>query len=169
MADAILSAARLRELVSYDPTTGEFVRLKNTYRHPQLIGKVINPVAAGNGYVYISVDGKPYLAHRLAWLYVYGEWPERDTDHINCDRTDNRIENLRDVERHVNNQNRSGTRADNKSSGLTGVTWHNHSRKWRARIWLHGKEHRLGLFDTTEEAYDAYVAAKRKLHEGCTI
>ena len=116
MAEANLTAARLRELVSYNCETGAFFRLIALKG-----GKVgtVDLVASKNGYVYLSVDGKKYLAHRLAWLWVRGVWPVNDTDHINCIRTDNRFANLRDVERHVNNQNRAGTRSDNKSSGMS--------------------------------------------------
>lgn len=168
MASNILTASRLRELVSYDQETGEFTRIIDSYRRVARVGS--NPASfSKNGYFYISLDGVRHLAHRLAWLYVYGSWPVNDIDHMNCVRTDNRISNLRDVQRHVNNQNRAGTRSDNKSSGMTGVSWHIHSKKWRARIWLKGKEYRVGLFDTPEEASAAYIAHKRLLHEGCTI
>ena len=167
MADAILTAERLRELVSYDPETGVFTRIKNVYRHPNRLGPIpCNPY--GNGYVYISLDGKRYLAHRVAWLYVHGTWPEGDTDHINGDRTDNRLSNLRAVSREVNNQNRRKVRANNKC-GLMGVSWHTHSRCWRARIMIRGREIPLGHFESKEQAYAAYIDAKRSLHAGCTI
>lgn len=165
MAAPILSADRLRELLRYDPTTGVF-----TWRYARS-GISPGPAGAvgGTGYVYISVDGRRYLAHRLVWMHVHGKWPDGDTDHINCNRADNRLSNLRDVPRYVNNQNRSGVQSNNRTSGATGVTWHHHSRKWIARISLRGKTHRLGLFETVEEASAAYLEAKRRLHEGCTI
>lgn len=166
MAKDNVTAARLRELLHYDAETGVFSRLvalRGGRRGP------IRPSASGNGYQYISVDGNSCLAHRLAWLYVHGAWPVEDIDHINGVRTDNRLCNLRSVARYVNNQNRHRVRSDNVASGATGVSWHIHSRKWRARIWLQGVEHRVGLFDTIEEASAAYVTAKRRLHAGCTI
>jgi hypothetical protein len=166
MAVDHLTAARLRELIHYDPETGLFSR------RVALRGGRVGPVGASpskNGYIYFSVANRPYLAHRLAWLYVYGEWPKNDTDHINCIRADNRIANLRDVERYVNNQNRAGVKSSNKVSGMTGVSWHIHSQKWRARISLQGKEYRVGLYDTPQEASEAYLTAKRKLHAGCRI
>ena len=166
MATANLTAARLREVLSYDSEAGEFRWIRG--RRGVGIGSLAGCVS-GAGYVYVSVDGKKYLAHRLAWLYVHGAWPLNDIDHINCIRTDNRLANLRDVERHVNNQNRSGVRSDNKASRATGVSWHIHSRKWRSRIWLQGKEYRLGLFDTIDEAKACYLAAKRQMHAGCVI
>lgn len=166
MAEAILSADRLRELLHYDPLTGEFSRLV-ALRGGRL-GPVVSPPFK-NGYRYINVDGHRYLSHRIAWLYVHGKLPDNDIDHINCNRADNRFSNLRDVARFVNNQNRRRARADNMSSGLTGVTWHAHSRKWRARITLHGREYRLGLYTSPGDAYDAYIKAKRRLHEGRSI
>jgi len=71
-------------------------------------------------------------------------------------------------EAQTNAENKRGPRKDNKS-GFLGVCWHPQARKWRARIQLRGKSHDAGLYDTPEEAYAAYVAAKRKLHAGCTI
>lgn len=158
MADAEFTAARLRELLHYEPRTGKFTKR----------GKPVGFIT-GMGYEYLYLDKKSRLAHRMAWLYVYGELPKHQIDHINGVRTDNRISNLRDVVPRVNNENKVKVRCDNKSSGMTGVSWHVHSAKWRARIWQRGVEYRLGLFDTPEGASDAYTEAKRRLHEGCTI
>lgn len=167
MADAILTAERLRELVSYDAESGVFTRIKTDRRNTRYLGPIPhNP--CGNGYAYIGVEGKRYPAHRLAWLYVQGRWPDDDIDHINGNRTDNRLSNLRAVSREVNNQNRRKTRSNNKC-GLMGVSWHTHSRCWRARIMIRGKEIPLGHFDSKEQAYAAYLDAKRSLHAGCTI
>lgn len=165
MSKAALTAARARELLDYDAATGEFRwRFSRSGVSAGPAGSVNGP-----GYVYLCIDGQKHLAHRIAWLIMTGSWPLNDVDHINCDMLDNRWENLRDVERYINNQNRAGTRCDNRSSGLTGVTWHAHSKKWRARITLQGKEHRLGLYESTDDAYQAYLSAKRQLHAGCTI
>lgn len=167
MADAILTAERLRELVTYNPLTGGFTRIKDIYRNANPLGPIpANP--AGNGYCYVSVDGRRHLAHRLAWLYSHGAWPAGDIDHINGNRTDNRLANLRAVSREVNNQNRRKTRCNNKC-GLMGVSWHAHSRCWRARIMIRGREISVGHYGTKEEAHAAYLEAKRTLHAGCTI
>lgn len=168
MANEILSAELLRELIQYDPETGSFTRTKNTNHRQRRLGP-LRPAVSGNGYFYISVAGRAYLAHRLAWLYMHGIWPKGDIDHINGIRTDNRASNIRDVPRVVNNQNRRKVKASNKVSGATGVSWHDHSQKWRARIMHLGIETRLGLFDTIEEASNAYLKAKRVIHAGCTI
>lgn len=165
MANAILTAERVRELLSYDPESGVL-----SWRFSRS-GISAGPAgcASSIGYIYLTVDGTKQLAHRLAWLITHGEWPSEDIDHINGVRADNRLANLRAVPRYVNNENRRKVRADNKVSGATGVTWHHHSRKWIARIHVRKKVHRLGLFDTVEEASAAYLEAKRRLHKGCTI
>lgn len=167
MAKADLTAERLRHCLSYDPTTGEFTRLVDSYRGVAKAGSKPGRLFK-NGYIYIALDCKRYLAHRLAWLYVYGAWPAEQIDHINQVKTDNRIENLRAVTPRVNNENRRKAQSQNLV-GLRGVSWHAHSKKWRSRITVRGVEYRLGLYDTAEDASEAYIRAKRQLHEGCTI
>jgi hypothetical protein len=116
------------------------------------------------GYMAIQLHGVRQYAHRLAWCYVYGSWPAGVIDHINGVKDDNRIENLRDVSQRANTQNRAAPKGDNPYLGVS-----KKRSKWLAQISDHGKHVRVGLFDTPEEAHAAYVAAKRKLHEGCTI
>lgn len=116
----------------------------------------------------ISINnGVPKLAHRLAWLYVYGEWPQHGLDHINGVRLDNRISNLRDVPQTINLENQRKAKGLTKS-GFLGVE-RTRGGKWAARIVANGKRYGLGVFATPEAAHSAYVTAKRKLHEGCTI
>lgn len=158
-----LTADRLRHVLSYDPETGRFtwsVRASGV-RFGHQAGSI-----ATNGYVYVKVDGQKYCAHRLAWLYVHGEWPNDEIDHINGTRADNRIANLRDVPRSVNNQNRLHLRSDN-TSGFAGVSRTAEGR-WRARACVGGQEVRLGHFDTPEAANEACVNAKRRLYAGFT-
>lgn len=119
------------------------------------------------GYIRVMADGQRYKAHRLAWLYVHGEWPAEDIDHRNGVRHDNRITNLRAVPRSVNNQNIRGPLGNNKSTGLLGV--HKRGSKWTAHIWAGEKLRHLGTFPDAEAAQGAYLSAKRKLHLGCTI
>ena len=166
MADAILTAERLRELLHYDPETGVFTWQKKRNCRVKLggvAGSIYN-----NGYRVIGVDRKYRLAHRLAWLYVHGEMPAGEIDHINGDRTDNRIANLRDVSKSVNNQNKKHAMSNN-TSGLLGACWDSYNHQWKAQIGLNGKQYKIGVFDSAESAHAAYLAAKRKLHEGCTI
>lgn len=160
-----LTAARLRELLHYNPETGEFVRKTAIGKNP--VGSLVHTPHT-NGYSRVSVDGRKYYAHRLAWLCVYGSWPSGDIDHINHNKIDNRISNLRDVSRSVNNQNQIRCKRDG-TSGVLGVSWHKAAKKWSAQIALNGKCRHLGLFSEKDDARAAYIAAKREMHEGCTI
>lgn len=150
-----LDADVVREALSYAPSTGEFHWRRSTR------GRRAGSLAGGvnsTGYVQIRLGGKLYKAHRLAWLHHYGSWPARMIDHINRDKSDNRIMNLRDVGRSENSRNRD--RLSNNTSGFTGVSQDRRTGKWGAYI-------RLGYFDTPEEAGEAYLRAK-KLLEGTT-
>lgn len=166
MADAILTAERLRELLHYNQETGAFTR--NIAQQGRSAGSVAG-APQNRGYIAIGLDYKKYLAHRLAWLYATGDWPANDIDHINGDRKDNRIANLRDVTVGVNNQNIRKTRSDNKISGVTGVYLDRRSNKWRPKIHLNGKQIYGGSFDTREEAHAKYLTMKRQYHEGFTM
>lgn len=158
MAD--LTAERLREILHYDPETGVFVWLKPR-RFKCLIGQ-----AAGYkmpiGYASIMIDGKRLYAHRLAWLYMTGAWPEAQIDHRNGVRDDNRFANLRAATKAENMQN-SRLRKDNQC-GFQGVRWDEQRRKWQARIRYQHRKYDLGRFATPEDAHAAYLAAKAKLH-----
>jgi len=114
----------------------------------------------------ISILGKLYCAHRLAWLYVHGKWPDRHIDHINGKPDDNRISNLRDVSVSVNMQNRTRAQSNNKS-GLLGVS--KVQNGWTATIGKNKKRIHLGTFPSPELASSVYIKAKRYLHEGCAI
>jgi hypothetical protein len=116
-----------------------------------------------NGYVAINISGKLHRAHRLAFLYMMGAFPENDVDHINRDRADNRWANLRPATRSENKLN-GGPHRDNKSS-RNGVSWFARDQKWRARGTCNGKQRHLGYFDTLEEAA-AVADAWRKEHHG---
>lgn len=120
-----------------------------------------------HGYIAIRIDGQDYTAHRLVWLYVHGSEPSGYIDHINGDRADNRLANLRDVSQMVNMQNVYAAKSNSKT-GLRGVSWHAQRGKYTARIKAGGRYLSLGLHDTPEGAHAAYLEAKRRLHEGCT-
>ena len=159
-----LTAERARELLDYDGDTG--VLTWKTYR----CGLAQAGFTAGTincfGYRKIVIDRKQYLAHRLAWLISHGDWPEHEIDHINGERDDNRLCNLRDIPRHHNQQNQTKPQASNKKSQYLGVCWLESRKKWQASIWAKGKTKFLGHYDCEHAAHHAYVAAKRRLHPG---
>lgn len=154
------TAERVRELFTYESLTGIFTRKVATSRNTK-VGEIAGSIDP-HGYRCIAVDGAIYKAHRLAWLYVHGEWPALDLDHINRVRDDNRIANLREVSRSENCQNSSG-RVDNKS-GHRGVYWNKQRACWVAGIGLNGKVKYLGLFSSIDDAAAAYKAAALQIH-----
>lgn len=158
-----LTAERLRELLDYNPETGVFTRQFST--GGQLAGTI-----AGNtckdGRVQLYVDGRNHKAHRLAWLWMMGEWPSGVVDHKDGNPSNNRWNNLRDVTHSVNSQNRKGPTSHN-SHGFLGVT-RNHKR-FMAHIKIEGKQTYLGTYDTPEEAHEVYMKHRRELLPGNTL
>lgn len=154
-----LTATRLREVLHYNPETGKFTRLTLSG------GRVAGSVAGTkkDGYIQIRVDGTTYKAHRLAWLYMHGEWPAWFLDHKNRDRADNRIENLREASNAENMQNRVRARRDS-GSGLIGAFFNKCKSKWTSKIKVDGKVTVLGYFPTAEDAHAAYMKAKEGFH-----
>ncbi len=150
----------LKSLLHYDKASGVFRWLKSSG------GRAKAGKEAGcnrpDGYVSIRVNGTRFLAHRLAWLYEFGRMPDGILDHINGNRSDNRIDNLREATYSLNHQNR-GIMSIN-TSGFIGVSKRAYSR-WRASITVDGKFISLGSFATKEEASAAYLAAKQKHHQ----
>ena len=114
------------------------------------------------GYQVGMLKGKRYLEHRLIWLYHYGVWPKGHIDHTNGARDDNRIENLREATRQQNMFNR---KSFGKTSEYKGVCWSKAGNKWRAQYTHKGKVHYLGLYETEEEAAEAYCKATENLHK----
>lgn len=157
----MLTAERLREVVDYDRLTGVMTWRKTGKSKKQAGCK------RKDGYVVIRIDGVLYYRHRLAWLHVFGIEPTYTIDHINGVKGDDRFDNLRDVPIAINSQNQRNASSTNKSSGLLGVQ-KNHNG-WQGHITVNRKRHLLGTFKTPEEAHQAYIVAKRRLHEGCTI
>ena len=152
----MITAEELREQFDYDQETGVFtrrVRSSNCIK----IGCVAGTLNS-DGYLKFRVNNKRYFAHRLAWLYVHGVWPCAQIDHINGDRDDNRIANLREAtcaENSRNSKKRRGGRCR-----LKGVYIQKH--RFGAQIRMQGKNIYLGYYATEEEAHAAYVAAAEK-------
>jgi hypothetical protein len=149
----------LKEFLWYDKETGDF------YWRKVCTPKMKSWDKAGTinsrGYVRIKIFQKIHQAHRLAWLYVYGNLPKQ-LDHINCNKNDNRIENLRPATHSTNGMNR-GVQANNKL-GFKGVIFHKRDKKFIANIRVLGKQKCLGYFNTAEEAHSAYIKASGELH-----
>lgn len=160
-----LTVERLREVLAYDQETGLFTRRVRTANCVK-VGDVAGSLHR-KGYIRINVDGRRYFAHRLAWLYVNGEWPPAEIDHINGVKDDNRIVNLRLATRIENMQNERVSRSNNKA-GYLGVFLHS-CGKFSAKICIDGKNKHLGMFPTPESAHEAYLEAKRQLHHFCTL
>ena len=155
-----LTQARLKELLHYDPDTGIFTWIKKSKKSIP-VGSVAG-AQHNQGYRSLCIDYKRYLAHRIAWLYIFGEMPPGFIDHINRNRSDNRISNLRVVDRSGNQQNHK-IRKDN-TSGISGIYWHKQRKKWHVRIWIKRKSRNVGLFETIEEAKTARQEAEREFY-----
>jgi len=148
-----ISLERLREALSYDPNTGEFVW---RVARPGLRAGTIAGTDHIKGYRTIKVDGTFYLAHRLAWFYVTGEWPKQ-VDHRDTVKSNNRWANLRLATSSQNHANRGPNK--NNSTGFKGVHKGHGYKRWTALICVRGEKMKLGLYDTPEEAHAAYAAA----------
>ena len=152
-----LTAEQLRSVLHYEPETGIFTRKIGSANQVKA-GDVAGSVN-GNGYLNIQLQRRGYQAHRLAWLYVYGVWPEDQLDHVNRVRTDNRISNLREVTNKQNQQNRS--KQSNNTSGHPGAYWDKQRSKWVTQITHNQKLIHLGYFSILEEAIAARKAAEK--------
>ncbi|MEX5730773.1 HNH endonuclease [Providencia hangzhouensis] len=152
-----LTYSRLRELLDYNPDTGVFTWLPKASKGTRRVG-VAGSVS--NGYIAIGIDGKQYRAHRLAWLYIYGHWPNNMLDHVNRIKSDNRILNLREAS---NEENQRNVEVGKKNkSGFKGVFWEPSRQKWKARAQMNKKKYTIGRFDKIEDAVAAYENFCRK-------
>ena len=147
--DPAKTLERARAILRYDPLTGNFHR-KDT-------GAIVG-YEDSKGYIVVCLGNDMFLAHRLAFLWCYGQWPEKQIDHINRIKTDNRIANLRDVSQRENCQNNG-----RNTSGYPGVSWFKGCQKWQAKIKIDGKSRHLGLFDDPRDASNAYQMALNTL------
>ena len=150
--------AVFRDAVDYDPATGRFT-WRDGYRGAFREAGHFD----AKGYRMLSVRGVRELAHRVAWAMTYGRWPEGVIDHINGERDDNRIDNLRDVSVQANAQNTRST--SRNPTGLRGVAYRRAgAKRYSARIVVDGRCRWLGSYATAEEAHAAYLVAKSELH-----
>lgn len=171
-----LTVEVLASLATYDPLTGSltwlprqpsmFIGAEQDREHSCKIwnskyaGKLAFTAINGNGYRHGAIFGKTVSAHKAAWALHHGEWPTHGIDHINGDRTDNRIANLRDVPISVNSKNQK--RRSGNTSGITGVSYFARTKKWVAMIKGDGKVRNLGYFATIEDAAAARKVAEAK-------
>lgn len=155
----MLTQAYLKEYFHYCETTGNLIRKKYVHPHGD-IGKIAGNISV-YGYRQIKIRPKVYLAHRLIWLYIYGVWPTHTIDHINGDKLDNRLSNLRDVTQALNNQATKEKRVDN-TTGYTGVVYIKSNGKFRASIGRNYKHIFLGEYLNPIDAHNAYLEAKAK-------
>lgn len=150
-----LTQARLKELLHYDPLTGIFTRKISTNNRFK-VGDIAG-YKNKQGYIIIRIDGKGYRAHRLAWCYIEGYFPEHHVDHINRNPSDNRFSNLRHVTNQCNLRNTGNFKHNN--SGVKGICWNKDKNKWLAQIKINGKIKYLGRYsDFTEAVFHRYEA-----------
>jgi hypothetical protein len=149
------AAARL---LRYNEQTGDFVWISPPKNHPRMLGKEAGCNASG--YTMISLLGKKVKAHRLAWLFAYGAWPDMEVDHINGNPFDNRIENLRLATNPQNQANRKRNAGKATPKGVRQMK----SGRFQARLRVDGKAIHIGSFDTSELASQAYMAAAKKYY-----
>lgn len=154
----MVTSERLAELLHYDPDSGIFTRLVRTTNSIHVGDKAGWPDS--HGYLKIMVDNVQYFAHRLAWLYMTGQFPAEQVDYINRNKPDNRWSNLRAVSNLENCRNQSLPK--NNTSGHIGVHWHKQCKKWSSRIRVNGRLISLGLFVDVLDAAKARQAAEVK-------
>ena len=160
IAKTELTQQRLKDLVCYDPLSGE-IRWRFS-QSPRFKPWALAGFTTRQGYIDIKVDGRTYKAHRLAWLYMTGEHPSKEVDHINRVKSDNRWENLRQASRDENQWNAS-LRSDS-TCGVSGVTFNKQSGKWKTQCRANKKRYFLGSYDTKEEAAAAVYRFRMERH-----
>jgi len=147
----------IRSTIEYCAETGFLFRLTNQSWKPKL---------NRGGYQQIKINRRLYSVHRVAWFLHYGYWPCFLLDHIDGDKQNNRISNLRESSNAMNQQNRK-TATTGSKTGLLGVS--EGKNRFQARIHVNGKQKTIGWFKTAQQAHEAYINEKRKVHPGCTI
>ena len=172
-----LTQGLVKELLSYNPETGLFIWKQRSLKwfkderscnkwNTRYAGSIAGTIK--DGYFNLSIFNRSYKAHRVAWLYYYGYIPNQIIDHVDGNRLNNKITNLRLSNKILNAQNRKRAQINSKS-GVLGVVWREDTKKWSARIKIGDKYKSLGSFNDITSAESAYLKAKRKYHEACTI
>lgn len=161
-----LDQSKLKSVLDYDQESGVFVWKIGPNRSIKA-GTVAGRIDR-LGYTRVQINGKSYLSHRLAWLFVFGEMPSMHIDHTDGNPRNNAISNLRLATSVQNMQNTRKPYAHARS-GLLGAAWNNSKQKWSSAITVGGKRKHLGTFKTKEEAHAKYIEAKRIYHEFCTV
>lgn len=165
MAKPNISVDELRSEVNYDPSTGLMTWKRGGKQ--RVVGERVGSFSYG--YLQTCINGYRMMVHAAAWAYVHGTWHQGHIDHINGDKQDNRLSNLRAVDCSTNLENLRKARSDNKT-GYLGVAPHPCvPNRYTAQIHTKGKKIHLGCFCDPSEAHQAYLQAKRRLHAGCTI
>ena len=156
----MITQSKLKSQLNYDPDTGLFTWIKSFPKRP--IGSVAG-CKDTQGYISIGLNNKIYRAHRLAWLYEYGEFPKDCLDHVNRIKDDNRLCNLREC---CNSENQWNTGiCKNNTSGIKGVAWYERTQSYRVRVRVNGKQKHLGYFKDIELAKITAETARLKFHK----
>lgn len=153
-----LTQERLKEVLSYNPETGNF-----SWRPGHKLFGYRAGTTLQAGYTQISIDGKFYRASRLAWFYMTGKWPEFEVDHIDRNPANDKWDNLREVTGTQNKENTSA-HVDSKSK-VKGVSWDAKRQKWIAQICSDGRNRNLGRYERIEDAIAAYEKAAQERKE----
>jgi len=158
------TAELVKQTFRYDPETGHLYRLKKVKgaKFGEPVGYANKNVRSGKTYILVRMNYGTYVAHRLIWVLVHGRWPglNMDIDHEDGNGANNKLDNLREVTRVVNQKNQR--RLSTNTSGCTGVTWVKRDRKWSARLYVGKRYIPCGNFDTYEEAVAARKAAEKE-------
>lgn len=163
----------IRELIDYDPETGDcfwkfrdrkWFKSDGVWKswNSSFSGKKTGSLNIRDGYIQLYILNIKCRLHRIIWLYVYGEWPKNMIDHINRIKSDNRLINLREATNTENGQNRE--KQKNNTSGYKGVSWNKQAKKWETKIMINSKHKHLGLFENKEDAYIKYNNVRNELH-----
>jgi hypothetical protein len=156
------SVGRILKILKYDPETGLFYWRERGGKFKRCLIGAVAGTTNSQGYRCITINGKHYRAHRLAFKVSFGRDPKAMVDHINGNPSDDRLCNLREATHYQNAQNAVAKKIN--TSGYKGVSWSKHHNKWRGSILANRKTISLGYFDAPERAYRAYCAAAKRLH-----